>query len=137
MSKTQTVPVTAMQRNYNEVLAKLEAGPVIMIQRSKTVAVMLKPEDYDKLIQQAQQLQTIQTNQAFPHISAGDYVGSRPTGITAQRIAQGEQENYPYLDTQTILDQPETLAALREYNSGVRYPYLGLQAILDESDDEE
>jgi len=32
---------------------------------------------------------------------------------------------------------PETLAAMAEFDSGVRYPYLGIQAILDEPDDEE
>lgn len=46
---TQVEPVTQLQRNYQVVLDKLDAGPVILSNRGKAAAVVMSVEDYDQL----------------------------------------------------------------------------------------
>ncbi|MDQ3248906.1 MAG: type II toxin-antitoxin system Phd/YefM family antitoxin, partial [Chloroflexota bacterium] len=45
----QLMPISTMQRNYSAVVRNLLTGPVILSQYSKPVAVMLSPDDYERL----------------------------------------------------------------------------------------
>lgn len=45
----QIVPVSDMSTQQAQVLAKLEAGPVILAQQSKPAAVMVSPSEWDAL----------------------------------------------------------------------------------------
>lgn len=52
MDKVQQFePITHMQTKPSEVLAKLEAGPVILAQRSKPAAVLVSVAQWDRLIE--------------------------------------------------------------------------------------
>lgn len=47
---TQVEPVTQLQRGYQVILDKLEAGPVVLSNRGKAAAVLLSVEEYDRQI---------------------------------------------------------------------------------------
>ncbi len=83
MSITQIVPITDMQKNYSKVLSQLEAGPVILSQRSKAVGIILSPEDYDKMNNELQRLQRIIAyDRQFAAIRAGNFT-ELPEAVSA------------------------------------------------------
>lgn len=47
----QFEPITRMQTKPTEVLALLDAGPVILAQRSKAAAVLISIEQWDKTVE--------------------------------------------------------------------------------------
>ncbi len=46
----QIVPVSDMSTKQAQVLAKLEAGPVILARQSKPAAIMVSPSEWDALV---------------------------------------------------------------------------------------
>jgi prevent-host-death family protein len=83
MSATQITPVSELQKNYGEVLKRLEAGPVFLAQRSKPVGVILSPGDYDKLNSELKRLQRIIAyDRQFAEIRAGTYTELPETETT-------------------------------------------------------
>lgn len=55
----KTAPVSDMNRRAKEVLAMLENGPVALLQRSEPVAVMVQPTEWNKLLQELEDLQDV------------------------------------------------------------------------------
>jgi prevent-host-death family protein len=46
---TQVEPVTQLQRDYQVVLDKLDAGPVVLSRKGKAAAVVLSVDEYDRM----------------------------------------------------------------------------------------
>lgn len=60
MNKVQQFePITHMQTKPGEVLAKLNAGPVILAQRSKPAAVLVSVEQWNRLIERLEDQEDI------------------------------------------------------------------------------
>jgi|GEM_PF-1769637 len=55
----KTAPASDMNRRAKEVLAMLKNGPVALLQRSEPVAVMVQPTEWNKLLQELEDLQEV------------------------------------------------------------------------------
>ncbi|MBV7330653.1 type II toxin-antitoxin system Phd/YefM family antitoxin [Chloroflexi bacterium TSY] len=55
----QITPITEMRNTHNNVLDKLENGPVFLTQRSKAVAVIISPKQWEYLNDRIDELEAI------------------------------------------------------------------------------
>lgn len=52
----QIEPITRLQKNHTTILEMLGKGPVILTQHSKPAAVLVAPEEWDKLAKELKRL---------------------------------------------------------------------------------
>jgi PHD/YefM family antitoxin component YafN of YafNO toxin-antitoxin module len=79
MNQLQTEPITQLQRNYNVVLDRLPAGPVMLLQRSALAAVMVSPEQWNAMTAELDRLRRIVIgDQHFADMRAGQYTTELP-----------------------------------------------------------
>jgi prevent-host-death family protein len=53
----QIEPITELHRDPLQVLEKLRKGPVFLTQRSQRAAVMISPEQWDRIVEQIEALE--------------------------------------------------------------------------------
>jgi prevent-host-death family protein len=53
----QIEPITELRRDPLQVLGKLRKGPVFLTQRSQRAAVMISPEQWDRIVEQIEELE--------------------------------------------------------------------------------
>jgi antitoxin Phd len=71
----QTVPISEIRKRQNEILTQLNAGPVILTQRGRAAAVMVSPEQWDRLIERLRDLEEALDVRAAQEIEARISVG--------------------------------------------------------------
>lgn len=71
----QSEPITQLQRNYKDVLSRLPAGPVQLLQRSSVAAIMVSPEQWNALIAEIESFRRgVEANKHFQAMRNGEYV---------------------------------------------------------------
>ena len=88
MDMPQIEPVTGLSRDYKQIFAKLQRGPVFLAQRSKPAAVLLSVNDYEKLIERVKQLELLMEAKQILAEMASDPAKVVSLTEVKQRIAQ-------------------------------------------------
>jgi prevent-host-death family protein len=52
----EVIPISELRLRQNELLRSLSETPVVLTQHGRAVAVLLRPDDYDRLIEQIEDL---------------------------------------------------------------------------------
>ena len=75
------VPITDLRLRQNEVLASVAEGPVVVTLFGRPAAVMISPEEYDRMMAALEDLQDLAdaaaARQESGSISLDDYLASR------------------------------------------------------------
>jgi len=74
----RTVPISELRKRQDEILAQLNAGPVILTQRGQAAAVMVSPEQWSHLIERLRDLEEALDVCAVQEIEARISVGEEP-----------------------------------------------------------
>lgn len=70
----QMASVTDLRNNYPKVIRRLSDGPIILAQRSKPVAVVISPQQWDMIADELAQLRRIvESDRQLASIAAGNY----------------------------------------------------------------
>ena len=80
----QIESITRFQRDHNSILGLLGKGPVVLTQHSKPAAVIVDPEQWDKMARRLQMLETI--NEARQIEARNDANNSWTSGEEMRRI---------------------------------------------------
>lgn len=74
----QTAPISELRRRQDEVLARAEKEPVILMSRSTPAGVLISPAQWDAIVKRINLLEqrerTRVADKQFADIKAGDYV---------------------------------------------------------------
>lgn len=71
----QIASVTDLRNNYPKVIRRLSDGPIILAQRSKPVAVVISPQQWDTMADELAQLRRIvEGDRQLAEIRSGNYV---------------------------------------------------------------
>lgn len=93
----QTEPITQLQRNYNIVLERLAAGPVLLLQRSSLAAVMVSPDQWNAM---NAELETYRSERRFTKremealLAAKDIEARNEPTISHEELKAKLQERY-------------------------------------------
>ena len=72
----QIMPISNLRTNYNDVLTKLDSGPVILSQRGTPAAVILSALEWNRIAQELQRLRRLELgDRASQEIGLTDEVG--------------------------------------------------------------
>lgn len=75
---SEFVPVSTFQKDYSKIVRSLPDGPVILSQYTKAVAVVMTPDEYERLIRADVELKRlqriIQYDQDFAAMRGGEFV---------------------------------------------------------------
>jgi prevent-host-death family protein len=70
----QIASVTDFRNNYVQLVERLNDGPVILAQRSKPIAVVISPQQWDRMADELAQLRRIvEGDRQLAEIDAGNY----------------------------------------------------------------
>jgi prevent-host-death family protein len=70
----QMASVTDFRNNYVQLVERLNDGPIILAQRSKPVAVVISPQQWDNMADELAQLRRIvEGDRQLAEIDAGNY----------------------------------------------------------------
>lgn len=81
------IPISKLRQTQSEVLEKLPEGPVVLTQRGEAIAVLVEPEQWNRLIEELEIWQD-----SFDAMEA------------RYRIATGEEEVIDWSDVEAELD---------------------------------
>ncbi len=85
----EIVPISALRLRQSEVLKKLPAGPVVLTQHGKAVAVMVDPEAWNRITEQLESL--------------ADSVDALAAKLA---LLEGKEETIPWEDVKATLNVP-------------------------------
>ncbi|MEM7538083.1 MAG: type II toxin-antitoxin system prevent-host-death family antitoxin [Chloroflexota bacterium] len=71
----QIMPISNLRTNYNDVLTKLDSGPVILSQRGTPAAVIVSAAEWNRTAQELQRLRRLELgDRASQEIQDGNFV---------------------------------------------------------------
>lgn len=88
----QTVPTGAFKQNPAKTFKIAESGPVVVMSRSKPVAVMISPEEWDKTAKQITELQEQLERERRLRLSNqryATYLADSSHGVDQEQYEQG------------------------------------------------
>jgi antitoxin Phd len=78
----ELVPISEIRQRQNEILGSLAGGPVILTQFGRAAAVLISPEEYNRLIERLEELQdaldAAEARKEEGAISFDNYLAARP-----------------------------------------------------------
>jgi antitoxin Phd len=85
----ELIGISELRLRQNEVLGKLHAGPVLLTQRSRAVAVLVSPKQWNELMEELEDLQDIiaakeARAEAEPSMGLEEYARLRSQHVSRQ-----------------------------------------------------
>jgi prevent-host-death family protein len=78
----ELVPISEIRQRQNEILGRLAGGPVILTQFGRAAAVLISPEEYNRLVERLEELQdaldAADARREEGVINFDDYLAGRP-----------------------------------------------------------
>ncbi len=83
----ELVGISTLRLKQNEILNKLSEGPVVLTQRSQAVAVIISPEQWNRLVGEPEDLRDILAARearadAEPSLNLDEYVAQRTQRVS-------------------------------------------------------